>query len=199
MKTFEPYVEERLEDLEIRINLENSREIIKIFLNKGSSFGSIHSTTKLTTDAIISINEKNRSTALDIGCGSGILTILFFKLKYQRIKSIDVDPYVLKEARKNIISNFGFFPSNISLTDEDVHQLNSKFNLVATNISGNFISNNFKMISNLVEQDGYLIISGFNCNKEKKFIRLANQNKLFLNGKFSQNSWVALVFKKFLI
>jgi ribosomal protein L11 methylase PrmA len=80
-----------------------------------------------------------------------------------------------------------------------VHQLNSKFNLIAINISGNFISNNFKMISNLLAQGGYLIISGFNCNKEKKFIRLANQNNLFLDGKFLQNPWISLVFKKFSI
>ncbi|HIC77503.1 MAG TPA: methyltransferase domain-containing protein [Candidatus Dadabacteria bacterium] len=199
MKTFEPYVEERPNDLEIILNVGNAGETIKIFLNKGSSFGSNHLTTKLIADAIISIDEENRSTALDIGCGSGILTILLFKLKYRQIKSIDIDTYVLKEAKKNIISNFGYFPSNISLTDENVHQLNSKFNLIAINISGNFISNNFKMISNLLAQGGYLIISGFNCNKEKKFIRLANQNNLFLDGKFLQNPWISLVFKKFSI
>ena len=67
MKTFEPYVEERPNDLEIILNVGNAGETIKIFLNKGSSFGSNHLTTKLIADAIISIDEENRSTALDIG------------------------------------------------------------------------------------------------------------------------------------
>ena len=94
MKTFEPYIEERLKDLEVTINSTDSKEAITIFLNKGSSFGSNHLTTKLTIDAIMSIdkNKEKDSTALDIGCGSGIVTILLLKLKYKTIKSIYIDP-----------------------------------------------------------------------------------------------------------
>ena len=140
MKTFEPYIEERPQDLEVTIDSTDSKETMTIFLNKGSSFGSNHLTTKLIIDAIMSIDKKKEkdSTALDLGCGSGIITILLLKLKYKEIKSIDIDPYVLLEARQNILSNFGHLPLAVSLTDEEIHLLDCQFNLVAVNISGNF-------------------------------------------------------------
>ena len=68
MKTFEPYIEERLEDLEININSPILEKSIKIFLNKGSAFGSNHSTTQLAIKGITSL-PANLSSALDIGCG----------------------------------------------------------------------------------------------------------------------------------
>ena len=199
MKTFEPYIEERLKDLEVTIHSTDSKEAITIFLNKGSSFGSNHLTTKLTIDAIMSIdkNKEKDSTALDIGCGSGIVTILLLKLKYKTIKSIDIDSYVLTEARQNIISNFGHFPIAVSLTDEEVHLLEYEFDLVAANISGNFIPENLKTISNLVKPNGHLVISGFNCEKEKKFTDLGNQHQLALYSKFIRKPWISLIFKRY--
>ena len=80
MKIYEPYVEERFEDLEVCINLGNSAEAIRIFLNKGTAFGSNHSTTQLSAKAITHLANNNLDSALDIGCGSGILTILLFWL-----------------------------------------------------------------------------------------------------------------------
>ena len=199
MKTFEPYIEERPQDLEVTIDSTDSKETMTIFLNKGSSFGSNHLTTKLIIDAIMSIDKKKEkdSTALDLGCGSGIITILLLKLKYKEIKSIDIDPYVLLEARQNILSNFGHLPLAVSLTDEEIHLLDCQFNLVAVNISGNFIPGNFKTISNLVKPNGHLILSGFNCEKEKKFINLGNQNRLALYSKFIQKPWISLIFKRY--
>ena len=66
MKTFEPYIEERLKDLEVTLNSTDSKEAIRIFLNKGSSFGSNHLTTKLTIDAIRQTNENVRALRKEV-------------------------------------------------------------------------------------------------------------------------------------
>ena len=125
MKTFEPYIEERLEDLEININSPILEKYIKIFLNKGSAFGSNHSTTQLAIKGITSL-PANLSSALDIGCGSGILTILLLKLNYKEVLSIDVDPFALNEAKKNIISNFKKVPQNVILSEDEINEINQK-------------------------------------------------------------------------
>ena len=195
MKTFEPYIEERLEDLEININSPILEKYIKIFLNKGSAFGSNHSTTQLAIKGITSL-PANLSSALDIGCGSGILTILLLKLNYKEVLSIDVDPFALNEAKKNMISNFKKVPQNVILSEDEINEINQKFSLVVANISLNFIYNNFNTIVSLVMNKGYLVISGFNHKDKEKYVNLASKNDMHLVSEFQEKPWISLVFRK---
>ena len=80
MTTLEIYIEERLENQIIKIDSNNTN--IEIFLNKGSSFGSNHSTTSLSLKAISYLKKEFGSvcTSLDLGSGSGILSILMKKI-----------------------------------------------------------------------------------------------------------------------
>ncbi|MEC9382128.1 MAG: 50S ribosomal protein L11 methyltransferase [Thermodesulfobacteriota bacterium] len=196
MKIYEPYVEERFEDLEVCINLGNSAEAVRIFLNKGTAFGSNHSTTQLSAKAITHLANNNLDSALDIGCGSGILTILLLKLGYKIVKSVDIDPFVIDEAKRNIMSNFEEFPRNLTLSLDEIGQINQKFDLVVANISRNFVYNNFKVITSLLRGKGYLIISGFNSDDKDKYLSIASKNDMDLVCEFKEKPWISLVFRK---
>ena len=94
MTTLDIYIEERLKNEIVRINISNSK-IIEIFLNQGSSFGSNHSTTLLSIEALKFLCKKENSitNALDLGSGSGILSILMRKLGISKVFACEIDEY----------------------------------------------------------------------------------------------------------
>lgn len=83
----------------------------EILINPGSAFGTgSHATTKLcvealeklTNDADFFVNDKN---FLDIGCGSGILSIVAYKLGFSNINMIDIDEHTEINIKDNLIIN----------------------------------------------------------------------------------------------
>lgn len=82
---------------------------INIYIDPGSAFGTgQHETTKLCIRGLLdySENEDNSNqTYLDIGTGSGILSILAYKLSFGKVVAIDVDSYVEPNLIKNLELN----------------------------------------------------------------------------------------------
>ena len=195
MTTLEVYIEERLENQIIKIDSNNTN--IEIFLNKGSSFGSNHSTTSLSLQAISYLKKEFDSvyTSLDLGSGSGILSILMKKLGTNKVFSCEIDEYAKKESILNFKSNF---------TNESHHptfiqnplEADYSYDLIAANISGSYLPNNFNKICKIINTDGYLIISGFNINKEQKYSSLAFENGLKTLKTFKDSPWLSIVFQK---
>ena len=101
MTTLEIYIEERLENQIIKIDSNNTN--IEIFLNKGSSFGSNHSTTSLSLKAISYLKKEFGSvcTSLDLGSGSGILSILMKKIGTNKVFACEIDEHAKKESILN--------------------------------------------------------------------------------------------------
>ena len=82
MKIKELYIEDRLEDLNIKVPINNNGSFLDIHITQGTSFGSNHTTTNLAIEAIMkNINKIDfNSCSLDLGSGSGILSILLSKI-----------------------------------------------------------------------------------------------------------------------
>jgi ribosomal protein L11 methyltransferase len=78
---------------------------IEIALDPGMAFGTgTHPTTQLCLEAIEDWMPPGQSV-LDLGCGSGILSIAAAKLGASNIFAIDVDPVAVEAARENIADN----------------------------------------------------------------------------------------------
>ena len=101
MKNFEVYIEDRFEDSSLELLIDSKK--LKIFLNKGTSFGSSHDTTVLTIEAIKYVYQKKGPVAncLDLGSGSGILSILLSKLNYLNIYACEIDLHAIDESVLN--------------------------------------------------------------------------------------------------
>ena len=70
------------------------------------------------------------------------------------------------------------------------------YDLIAANISGSYLPNNFDKICKIINPDGYLIISGFNINKEHKYSTLAVENGLKTLKTFKDSPWLSIIFQK---
>lgn len=73
-----------------------------IRLDPGSAFGSgAHPTTRLCLEALEEMVSATTNTIVDLGCGSGILSIGAQRLGAARIYSVDIDPLAIKATRYN--------------------------------------------------------------------------------------------------
>ena len=76
-----------------------------IFINPGMAFGTgLHASTQI---CLLLIDEffKKGWTAIDVGCGSGILSIVLKKCGAKQVLAIDIDEFAVKECRKNAKAN----------------------------------------------------------------------------------------------
>jgi ribosomal protein L11 methyltransferase len=171
---------------------EKSNKQFDIVIMPEMSFGTgHHETTQLMMKYILELNI-SEFIVCDIGCGTGILSILAEMKGAKKIDAVDIS--------KNCYNNS---LSNIKLNNCDkifVHNSNSKilhgklYDLVLSNMTYDKLSKNFKNFSTLINEGGELIISGFfenvlgSINDE-----LIRYNFTFISS-LSKNKWVAARF-----
>lgn len=119
-----------------------------------------HTTTQGMLNMISQQDMKNKKV-LDLGTGSGILSVFSVLKGCTDILAIDANPYVFEFVKKNFeINNLNLdnikFKFNY-LTDN----INEKFDIVFANLPGDVQFENMKTISNVINKDGILIMSLF--------------------------------------
>ena len=193
MKNFEVYIEDRFEDSSLELLIDSKK--LKIFLNKGTSFGSSHDTTVLTIEAIKYVYQKKGPVAncLDLGSGSGILSILLSKLNYLNIYACEIDLHAIDESVLNFKSNLkNDYPKFI----KEPFCRNDFYNLIVSNISGGYIPNNIINFSHSLKKDGFLILSGFNSEKQIQITNVSLENNLKFVQSFHNKPWISMIFQK---
>ena len=171
---------------------EKSNKQFDIIIMPEMSFGTgHHETTQLMMKYILELNI-SEFMVCDIGCGTGILSILAEMKGAKKIDAVDIS--------KNCCYNT---LSNIKLNNCDkifVHNSNSKilqgklYDLILSNMTYDKLSKNFKNFSTLINEGGELIISGFFENDLGSIIdELIRYNFTFINS-INKNKWVAARF-----
>lgn len=171
---------------------EKSNKQFDIIIMPEMSFGTgHHETTQLMMKYILELNI-SEFMVCDIGCGTGILSILAEMKGAKKIDAVDIS--------KNCCNNT---LSNIKLNNCDkifVHNSNSKilhgklYDLILSNMTYDKLSKNFKNFSTLINKGGELIISGFFENDLGSINdELIRYNFTFISS-LSKNKWVAARF-----
>lgn len=156
-----------------------------IFLVPGMGFGTgEHETTKDSLKLMLSLEGKFESF-LDIGCGSGILSILAAKMDAKVIDGFDIDPPSVQNAIENCILN----GVECNLTRGDVFEYDPgrTYELVAANIYADILVKASGRISGMCSK--YLILSGIVKDKWEMVMRSFGEGFL-LSGKVQSNEWV---------
>jgi ribosomal protein L11 methyltransferase len=78
-------------------------EAIAVVIDPGRAFGTgSHPTTQLCLGFLVDLTA---SSLLDVGCGSGVLSIAAAKLGFEPVVALDVDPAAVEAARRNAVAN----------------------------------------------------------------------------------------------
>jgi ribosomal protein L11 methyltransferase len=135
-----------------------------VILDPGLSFGTgQHATTSFCLRQIVAIrNLEKTQSLLDIGCGSGILSIAAAKLGYQPVHAFDFDPEAVRLAKANATTNGA--PRKIQLRQQDLTRLPSasavRYDLVCANLIYDLLLAEQKRILARLKPGGVLVLAG---------------------------------------
>ena len=138
---------------------------------------------------------------IDIGCGSGILSIAALKLGAQTALGVDIDIESVKNSRENADKN-GIGEEFIIGQGSVTEVLEGKFPfkqapLVVANILAPIIIRLFgDGLADLVESGGKVVLSGILQEQEQSVLEAAQAKGLELNERKQIGDWVALSLSK---
>ncbi len=145
---------------------ENDGSRIILEIDPASSFGTgQHHTTRLCLELLEkSLNSGDR--ILDMGCGSGILSIGAMLLGAESAVAVDIEQNAAETAMENAVKNhispekYETFYGNI-LTDEKLaDRIDAKYDVIAANIVADVLIAMKEHFLRYIKNDGTLIVSG---------------------------------------
>ena len=82
---------------------EPDPDAVAIVIDPGRAFGTGgHPTTRLCLELL---EQEQRGSVLDVGCGSGVLSIAAAKLGFAPVVAVDVDPQAIEATERNAADN----------------------------------------------------------------------------------------------
>ncbi|WP_024783927.1 50S ribosomal protein L11 methyltransferase [Streptococcus mutans] len=168
-------------------------KIIK--LDPGMAFGTgTHPTTKMSLFALEQVL-RGGETVIDVGTGSGVLSVASSLLGAKEIFAYDLDDVAVRVAQENIDLNAG--TENIHVTVGDLLKgVAIEADVIVANILADILVNLTDDAYHLVKDEGHLIMSGIISEKLDMVLEAAHSAGFFLETHMIQGEWNALVFKK---
>ena len=168
---------------------------IVIEIDPGMAFGTgTHETTSMCINQIEK-NLKSGDTVIDIGCGSGILSMAAVLLGAQRATGVDLDPVAVRVALENVELNNLQDKIDIlhgNLTDV----IREKADIVVANIMADIILILLEDVREFIKDDGLFISSGIIQEKRAAVeARLLEKNFSIVEVE-TKGEWCAITAQK---
>ncbi|MEN6620048.1 MAG: 50S ribosomal protein L11 methyltransferase [Smithella sp.] len=176
----------------------SSRDIV-IEIDPGMAFGTgQHASTRMCIEALEDIIMKDRKVAnwkvLDVGCGTGILGITAAKLGAQEVICLDNDQKATEIAKEN--AEINLVSDHLRIVNEDAMTISEPRNLIFANLTSKLLLKLRKHLIQLLEPDGYLIISGIIEQDAREIEDNFSTFPLIQIRMITEKEWVCYVFKK---
>lgn len=168
--------------------------IIDIIVKPSMSFGSgHHHTTRMMCRAIHSLNPSGR--VLDVGCGTGVLSIATIKCGAEHADAVDIDPWSTASAEEAALLNGIAEQISVLLGTVEVVE-GRKYDMVLANINRNIILNDIDRYVEALNEGGKLLLSGFLVEDIADITTAVSVRGLCPIAQSEEEGWVCLVFKK---
>lgn len=168
--------------------------LIDIIVKPSMSFGSgHHHTTRMMCRAIHSLNPSGR--VLDVGCGTGVLSIAAIKCGAEHADAVDIDPWSTASAEEAAQLNGIAEQISVLLGTVEVVE-GRKYDMVLANINRNIILNDIDSYVEALNEGGKLLLSGFLVEDIADITTSASERGLCPIAQSEEESWGCLVFKK---
>ena len=172
---------------------------VPFYLNPGLTFGTgSHASTQLCLEGVEAHTRAGRAV-LDLGCGSGILSIAALCLGAGEAVAVDIDPKAVDVAYENAALN-GIGRDRYTVRAGDVlsdrglaaELARRKYHLVLANIVADVIIPLAPQIPALLEEDGVFLCSGIIDTRTREVEAALARNGLTVTRKREKNGWAAL-------
>lgn len=178
----------------------NGRTVLEI--DPASSFGTgQHNTTRLCLELIENIVKKG-DKLLDLGCGSGILSIAGVLLGAGNATAVDIDQNSVKIAKENFAKNnisedvFKAYVGNIIGDEKLREQIGGGYDLVVANIVADVLIAMSPIFGSFMKPDAKLIISGIIIERCDEVMAAMEKNGFKRIVLRENGGWAAAEFEK---
>ena len=131
----------------------------EIIVNPKMSFGTgHHATTYQMLSYQMKLTQEGKKI-MDVGCGTGILTIMAAKRGASQLVSTDIDDWCIENSEENFSLNNLSDVKMIKGQIEEVQE--SDFDIILANINKNVLLDQIQSYSKKLKDGGELILSGF--------------------------------------
>lgn len=156
-----------------------------------------HQTTTLIIKSMLRMEKEIRNLqVLDMGCGTGILSILAAKMKAAvPVHAIDIDPIAVRSARENARRNRAADRIHTLCGDASLIQA-GKYDLILANINRNIILEDISTYTRGLRPGGMIICSGFYEEDCGMIEAEAKRQGLEYIGSDSLERWATITFRK---
>lgn len=167
--------------------VDTNRIIIEI--DPKMAFGTgTHETTSMCMEYVEEMNMKDMDI-LDIGCGSGILSILAKKLNAKNVDACDIDQIAVDSTIENASINKVEVNAFISDLFSNVDK---KYDIIFANILAEILVKMLSEANDHLKDTGLLILSGIIREKERLVLDALKVNNFEVVDKVYKNDWVLL-------
>ncbi len=175
---------------------------IVIQIDPGTAFGTgSHETTRLCISYLKKYIDPERGMdVLDLGCGSGILSMIAMKLGAERVYGIDIDELAVKASKENLKRNQ--IPENCYeivkgdvIGDKEFAKSVARigqYDIVVANILADVIIPLSAVVRPFMKKEGVLIASGIINTKEKQVEEALIQNGFEIVDVSYIGEWAAI-------
>lgn len=202
-KYFKSFV---IEDILIKPTWEEMPEAAgyrcMIEIDPGTSFGTgKHETTQLCIrqlDKYLRLGDR----VLDVGCGSGILSLISLKLGASAVVGTDIDPICMEAVRDNMEINHlpmekgSFYHGNLIDDSRLQEKVGGEYDIVVANILADIIIPLTPVIPSRLKKGGIYIASGIIDFKEEAVKEAVAAVGLEILEVCHQGEWVSITARK---
>lgn len=175
----------------VKPSWEESRDTDRIIIeiDPKMAFGTgTHETTSMCMEYVEQKDMKDMDI-LDIGCGSGILSILSKKLNAKNVDACDIDQIAVDSTIEN--SNVNNVEVNAFISDL-FSNVEKKYDIIFANILAEILVKMLSETNEYLKEKGILILSGIIREKENLVLQALEENDFELIDKVYKNDWVLL-------
>lgn len=161
-----------------------------ILITPKMSFGTgHHATTKLVLTEMLSVDFKDKCV-LDVGCGTGILSIFAKMRGASFVSGIDIDEWAVENSKENIVLNQC---ADIIIEKGEIDYATKKsYNVILANINYNVIMMDLPKYGQLLQAGGELLISGFYHSQKDDIIDAARDIGITYKSDLALGEWCML-------
>ncbi len=168
---------------------------IIITIDPKMSFGTgDHATTRMAVK-LLDKYLSNEENIIDVGSGTGILSIAAVKLGAKKVIGIDNDEWCLINANENVLKNND--EDKIEIRHAELHDVKeNEFDFIIANINKNVLKEIANQINTKLSYGGKLILTGLLIEDEEDILKSYSFSGLNFLEKLIEDEWIALYFNK---
>jgi ribosomal protein L11 methyltransferase len=173
----------------------------EIIMDPGMAFGTgTHESTELCA-GLVEANIKIGDSFLDIGTGTGILSIVASRAGAKKITAIDIDEAATRASRENLrvnkVENADIFQGDLYETEAYFKKMQFRapfeFDVIAANIVSDVIIEISPKVRAIMKKGGRFVCSGIIIEREADVLKQLELDGFKIRNVIRKNEWTAII------